>query len=148
VLDALIGNTDRHHMNWGVLDDPGSPRVLAPPFDHASSLGFLLSDQQRNRRLDTTDPNQMVEAYARRGQSSSFEGAPGLVALAAEAARACPNPAAGDWLARVAGYSLDSFDAILDRMPDARMSQSSRMFAKRLVAENQRRLLDELARAR
>jgi hypothetical protein len=150
VLDALIGNTDRHHMNWGVLDDPGSPRVLAPTFDHASSLGFLLSDQQRNEYCDTTDPdpNQTVEAYARRGRSSSFEGSPGLVALAVAAARACPNPAAADWLSRVAGYSLDSFDAILDRMPDARMSQSSRTFAKRLVAENRRRLLDELARAR
>jgi HipA-like C-terminal domain len=147
VLDALIGNTDRHHMNWGVLDDPGSPRVLAPTFDHASSLAFLLSDEQRNRRLDTTDPRQTVEAYARRGQSSSFEGSPGLVALAVEAARACPNPAAGDWLTRVAGYSLDSFDAVLDRMPEARMSGSSRMFARSLVAENQRRLLDELARA-
>jgi hypothetical protein len=141
VLDALIGNTDRHHMNWGVLDDPGSPRVLAPTFDHASSLGFLLSDEQRNLRLDTTDPRQTVEAYARRGRSSSFEGSPGLVALAVEAVRACPNPAAGDWLARVAGYSLDSLDAILDRMPDARMSRSSRMFARSLVAENRRRLL-------
>jgi hypothetical protein len=68
VLDALIGNTDRHHMNWGVLDDPGSPRVLAPTFDHASSLGFLLSDEQRNLRLDTTDPRQTVEAYASRSE--------------------------------------------------------------------------------
>lgn len=142
VLDALIGNTDRHHMNWGVFDDPGSPRVLAPTFDHASSLGFLLSDQQRSERLDTTDRRRMVEAYARRGQSRSFEGSPSLVALALEAVRACPNRAAADWLARVAGYSLDSLDAVLTRMPDARMSRPSRMFARRLVAENQRRLLE------
>jgi HipA-like C-terminal domain len=141
VLDALIGNTDRHHMNWGVLDDPGSARVLAPTFDHASSLGFLLSDEQRSERLDTIDRRRTVEAYARRGRSSSFERSPGLVALAVEAVRACPNPAAGEWLARVAGYSLDSFDAILARMPEARMSGSSRMFARTLVAENQRRLL-------
>jgi HipA-like C-terminal domain len=142
VLDALIGNTDRHHMNWGVLDDPGSPRVLAPTFDHASSLGFLLSDEQRSQRLETTDPNHTVEAYARRGRSNSFQGSPGLVDIAEEALRTCPNPTAADWLVRVAGYSLDSLDALLARMPDARMSRSSRMFARRLVAENQRRLLE------
>jgi hypothetical protein len=142
VLDALIGNTDRHHMNWGVLDDPGSPRVLAPTFDHASSLGFLLSDEQRSQRLETTDPNRTVEAYARRGRSNSFQGSPRLVDIAEEALRTCPNPAAADWLARVAGYSLDSLDALLARMPDARMSRSSRMFARSLVAENQRRLLE------
>jgi hypothetical protein len=47
-----------------------------------------------------------------------------------------------DWWARVAGYSLDSLDALLARVPDARMSRSSRMFARSLVAENQRRLLE------
>jgi hypothetical protein len=148
VLDGLIGNTDRHHKNWGVLDDPTSPRLLAPTFDHASSLGFLLSDEQRNQRLDATDPNQTVEAYARRGRSQYFAGSPTLIELAAAAVQACSNPAAGDWFTRITEYSLDSFDAILDRMPDARMSQSSRMFARRLLAENRRRLLDELDRAR
>ena len=38
VLDALIGNTDRHHQNWGLLGKrtPTGFRVsLAPSFDHA-----------------------------------------------------------------------------------------------------------------
>jgi hypothetical protein len=148
VLDALVGNTDRHHKNWGVLDDPPSPRLLAPTFDHASSLGFLLSDQQRDQRLHASGANQTVESYARHGRSRYFAGSPTLVTLAAAAVRACPNAAARDWLHRIAGYSLEGFDAILDRMPPARMSQSSRMFARRLLAENRRRLLDELDRAR
>jgi hypothetical protein len=44
MLDALIGNTDRHHENWGarVLAGLGNGRrmaVLAPTYDHASSEG-------------------------------------------------------------------------------------------------------------
>jgi hypothetical protein len=148
VLDALIGNTDRHHENWGVLANPASTPTLAPTFDHASSLGFLLSDQQRSERLDTRDRNRTVEAYARRGQSRHFEGSPMLVTLAVDALRACPHPVIGDWFSRIEQYNADSFDAILDKMPNARMSGVSRMFTRRLLLENRRRLLDELDRAR
>jgi len=38
VLDAWIGNTDRHHENWAVIAR-GQERILAPTYDHASSLG-------------------------------------------------------------------------------------------------------------
>jgi len=43
VLDALIGNTDRHHQNWGILrrvrPNGGIEHEVAPSFDHASALG-------------------------------------------------------------------------------------------------------------
>jgi hypothetical protein len=42
MLDAFIGNTDRHHENWAVLeraDRAGRHASLAPSYDHASSLG-------------------------------------------------------------------------------------------------------------
>src|SRR5690606_28493487 len=42
MLDALIGNTDRHHENWGVVStrtSAGHALALAPSYDHASSLG-------------------------------------------------------------------------------------------------------------
>ncbi len=56
VLDALIGNTDRHHENWGlVLQFEAAPRSLslhvAPSFDHASSLGRELRDDRRAQLL-------------------------------------------------------------------------------------------------
>ena len=60
VLDALIGNTDRHHENWGLLwqvlvniDEVSEAARLekqydiAPSFDHASSLGRELLDDKR-----------------------------------------------------------------------------------------------------
>ena len=53
VLDAIIGNTDRHHENWGVLLDVNEETLLglAPSFDHASSLGRELSNARRKRHL-------------------------------------------------------------------------------------------------
>lgn len=54
VLDAVIGNTDRHHENWAILRRRvrGSWRgMIAPTFDHASSLGRELLDTTRSRIL-------------------------------------------------------------------------------------------------
>ncbi|MCL4413172.1 MAG: hypothetical protein M1522_00245 [Actinobacteria bacterium] len=87
VLDALIANTDRHHENWGVLRSrvgEGLP-VLAPSFDHASSLGFQLSDEERSGRLTTHDAGYSIAGYARKGRSRHVPGRPLLVDIAAEA---------------------------------------------------------------
>ena len=39
LLDALTGNQDRHHENWGLINIPPAGLFLAPTYDHASSLG-------------------------------------------------------------------------------------------------------------
>lgn len=68
VLDALIGNTDRHAANWAVIvSEPG--RYLAPTFDHASSLGFLLSDPERLKRIVSRDLDYTPEAFADRAKT-------------------------------------------------------------------------------
>ncbi|WP_172435571.1 HipA domain-containing protein, partial [Escherichia coli] len=43
LLDAWIGNTDRHHENWAFIS-LGEKIYLAPTYDHASSMGRELSD--------------------------------------------------------------------------------------------------------
>jgi len=53
LLDAVAGNTDRHHENWGVIRLPDGSVHLAPTFDHASSLGRTLLDAERAQRLQT-----------------------------------------------------------------------------------------------
>lgn len=47
VVDALIGNTDRHYGNWGFLKKDGIDLVLAPVYDCGSSLGALVSDEMK-----------------------------------------------------------------------------------------------------
>ena len=76
MLDALIGNTDRHHENWAILQlEPEGERrraVLCPTFDHASSLGHLLTDEERERRLTTRDQGYSVSAYLQKGRSALY----------------------------------------------------------------------------
>jgi hypothetical protein len=77
LLDAWIGNTDRHHENWGLLWQRTGARpkfVLAPSYDHASSLGRELSDDARTRRGNPAHGSP-VERYARRARSAFYPGA-------------------------------------------------------------------------
>ncbi len=55
-FDALIGNTDRHAENWGVMRTvaraPHLPWKLAVPFDHGTSLGYEVAEDDLGRRSD------------------------------------------------------------------------------------------------
>lgn len=71
VLDALIGNTDRHHENWGILRERRGKQwrdAVAPSFDHASSLGRELHDRRRDRLLTENQAGTYVE----RGRGAIF----------------------------------------------------------------------------
>lgn len=64
VLDALVGNTDRHHENWGLLKTESNDRfeeVVAPSFDHASALGRELLDSRRASLLARGSVGRYVE---------------------------------------------------------------------------------------
>lgn len=64
-FDALIGNTDRHQENWGVLWNKSSGNCrFAPFFDNGTSLGHELFP---SKFLKTIKDEQMLAAYVRRG---------------------------------------------------------------------------------
>jgi hypothetical protein len=63
VFDALIGNTDRHHDNWGVLFESPAPPKLTPAFDNGTSLGYEILDQNI---FKFNDPNYLNK-YINRG---------------------------------------------------------------------------------
>lgn len=50
VVDALLGNYDRHLDNWGVLSKDGDIS-FAPVYDCGSSLGALFSDERMHELL-------------------------------------------------------------------------------------------------
>lgn len=69
LFDAWIGNSDRHHENWGfVIQLPQGIPSLAPTYDHASCLGRELLDSKRQERLD----RQTVSQYAARARSAFY----------------------------------------------------------------------------
>lgn len=130
VLDALVGNTDRHHENWAILlRAPDSTLEVAPTFDHASSLGRELLDSRRLAFMQ----NGRVEDYVRRGRGAIYlrtadEHGENPLRLVEYASRQFPEyflPV----LKKLQNVSQADFNSILDRVPAERMSTASKNFA-------------------
>ncbi|MEV7970706.1 HipA domain-containing protein [Sphaerisporangium sp. NPDC088356] len=140
VLDGLIANRDRHPANWSVLRGPGvGDQRLSPSYDHATSLGFSLTDEERTRKL--RDEREW-EAFLRRGTAHRFEGCRQipLVDFASEALGLLGPGARGYWLDRLAACNEDRITCLAASIPE--MSEAARRFAVELVDTNRRRLLD------
>jgi hypothetical protein len=135
-LDALIGNTDRHHENWGLLRFRDR-FVLAPTYDHASSLGRELSDKSRHTMLASG-----LESYAKRARSPfnaqklSPQEAFWAVSTDALDARA-------EWRSRASSLSEVVLHQIIDPAHHERMSETAKEFAIALVLHNQRAICAE-----
>jgi len=157
LLDAWIGNTDRHHGNWGMLwerppKDCEGTRIylgalrLAPTYDHASSMGSHESDLNRQARLRSRDRGYNMEGYAERCLSAFYasEGdtKPMKTIDAFHAAARQQPEAAREWLRRLATVTTDQTEAILRRVPTAIISPGAGEFARALLEINQRRLLN------
>ena len=138
VLEALIGNTDRHHENWGLLVEAtnrGPRGFLGPTFDHASSLGRELRDEKRAARLR----DGSVGLYAEKGRGALFWDASGrygpspleLVRRATEKYPDLFRPS----LAKV-GEHRDSFANCVRRVRDEWMSPTTKNFAVVLMDYN------------
>lgn len=151
MLDALIGNTDRHHENWGVLviaelKDGGRLGVVAPTYDHASSLGRELSDEARRRKYALPNGEYDVEKFVRKARSAiyaaSTDAAP-LSPIAAFRAFAQERPAAARaWLDRLAALAPDDVRASVDAVPSRTMSAPERQFAHGILACTRLQLLE------
>lgn len=148
MLDALVGNQDRHHENWGLVVGPRDPVNdirLAPSFDHASSLGRNERDEERKRRLSTRDRGSQIDAYVRRARSAFFlsSASPNpLSTLAAfkEGGRLARR-AEAYWLRRLQGLEMADFASIFDGLPSSEISIPARDFALAMLEANRSRLI-------
>lgn len=148
LLDALIGNTDRHHENWAAIQpaEDVSP-FLSPTFDHASSLGRNESERRMGLRLDTRDRMATVEAYASKALSPFFDigGRRLSPEEAFQVAARFHTPAAGHWLSQLEAITPSDFADILARIPDDRMTSTARTFVERFLRHNRGRLVRVVA---
>ena len=145
VLDALIGNTDRHHQNWALL----RRRVgnewgwsVAPSYDHASSLGRELSDQKRDLRLADEAIGDYSEGKRVRGGiywSETERRAPSPLELARRAHKQYPTLFAPA-LKKLERLGDDIMREIVNRIPDDWMTSSSRAFALASMRHNMTKL--------
>ena len=145
MLDALIGNTDRHHENWAVIErrtNSGVFRYLAPTFDHASSLGRNEPEDRVVLRVSTTDATATVEAYASRAKSPFF-GDSGQqmspLAVFTRAARHHPH-AARVWTNQLRRVTDSAIAEIVGRVPPLLITPAMRTFVERFLRFNRQQL--------
>ena len=154
LLDALIGNTDRHHENWGLLvKAEGGKRTaeLAPTFDHASSLGRELNDARIEACLagSRSKSGPSIERYANRARSAIYlraDDAHPLTPL--EAFREfClrADGASQAWLDKVAQIDDDALGVVVERVPTRILGPARKKFVCGLLSYNRTRLLDTKA---
>lgn len=149
LIDAWIGNTDRHDKNWAILDrrtEAGLERYLAPTFDHASSLGRELTDRERRERLTTRDRNRTVAAYVQRARSGFFRKEGDRKTMhpltSFELAATRYPDAARAWLRSLHGVRDRRVDAILEACPDHRISPVGTQFAREVLHLNRETILE------
>jgi hypothetical protein len=141
LLDAWIGNGDRHHENWGFIRNKVASTEtihLAPTYDHASCLGRDLPDEQRQKRS--------VEAYANKCYSAFYNSVEDKKPLKTfdvfhRVAFRYPQ-AAHIWLARLERISSANTRLIFNRIDKSRISTVAIEFAQKILSVNQNRLLD------
>ena len=145
ILDAVIGNTDRHHENWGVLWDSADAiqqGVLAPSFDHASALGREIPDETRARRLKEGS----VGAYAERGRGGIYwsevdQRSPSPLDLVRRACDTYPE-VFRPGLAKLARLEESNILGIVNRIPEDWMTDLQRDFTVAMMQYGIRQLVE------
>ncbi|RRD04701.1 hypothetical protein EII34_09155 [Arachnia propionica] len=137
MMDALVAACDRHHENWGLIQDGSGRRWLAPTFDHGNALGFAVRMEDVTRLLK--DEAELVK-WVRKGRNRYFRARP--VEVAAEAFRLIAQKPREYLEGRL--HDLDTGDvAVATRgMPEEVLSEERARLAIKIIETNRRRLSD------
>lgn len=147
LFDCLIGNTDRHHENWGIVFN-GEVKI-APTFDHASGLASKISPENASKRLASKDKGQSVEHFCQRAESAFYQGGKKLKTF-----EVCQNIRDfclshsqntfwdfQKWIERFCSLDQDKYQKILDNIPEEiLLSQSQKEFILKVLDFNTQRL--------
>ena len=141
MLDAIIGNTDRHIENWGVLQYKDN-LYLAPTFDHASSLGRNELSPQVKKRLTTNDSNQTVNAYACRAKTPIFnKNNEQLTTIGVlEYGFNRTSESIYCWIKELNNLKGKTIERILGRFPDRILSANKKKFVYTILISNIERI--------
>jgi len=143
LLDAWIGNTDRHHENWGIVRSK-SADYLAPTFDHASSLGAHLSDEQRFKRLASRDKGFQVETYVKRARSALYSKDDDVRPLKIIQAFAAWSQGIHGviWLQKLSLIAETDVEGLISQFPHDAASASALTFALEMLKHNKKHIME------
>jgi hypothetical protein len=143
VLDAVIGNTDRHHENWGILRKQVGERwqgLVAPTFDHASSLGRELLDMTEGKCRKRLLAEKRVGQYSEKAPGAIYwekqdKCGLGPLELVRRATLWQPDLFLPS-LARLEKLERPLLESIVERVPADWMTPVAREFAIALMCYN------------
>jgi hypothetical protein len=134
VMDAWLGNGDRHTGNWALVTGPAGPR-FAPMYDPTACLGVELTDDRPELAAPTSDA---IARYARRCSSGFGGGADGRTGIpmseVLEKLEEWP-----EWRSALAELKprilelLDILPALIEEIPDDWLSRDRKQFAALLL---------------
>lgn len=147
MMDALVGNQDRHDENWGLILSPDERITLAPTFDHASSLGRNEHDNVRKEVLTTKDAGRSLERYVERARSAFYSRTQKkplstLKAFVDAVRRPEERRAKAYWLTQLEALKVNDFHKILTNIPPSEISDLAINFACKMLEINRDRLLN------
>jgi hypothetical protein len=155
VLDATIGNTDRHHENWGILlqrmENNLWDGVLAPSFDHASSLGQELLDTGEKQCRQKILNAKQLGSYSEKASGAIYwnnTDRKGISPLELVRRAAVNYPEIFNTaIRRVERLDRSKLEEIVSRVPEYWMTPLARRFSIELMCynlEQLRRIYDRL----
>jgi hypothetical protein len=138
VLDALIGNQDRHSENWSIEITPDGTYHLAPSYDHATSLGIVQRNPEKLNRL-VNEPGA-IRQFAAKAAGGRFEGMARmpLVEVASQFCVDAGPAVTSHWASAIAGLDTGAAAEIVAR---GKMSSPSDTLALELIRINKERLV-------
>ncbi len=140
VFDALIGNTDRHHQNWAWIWCTTTIQfLLAPTFDHASSLGRELTDEKRKMILRKKGRNN-IEDYAKKARTPFFKNSKqnktlttyeGLEYISSNYSRVLSY-----WIEKFLAIKDEEITSIIDPISASLMTDAHKEFTQAFIKQN------------
>lgn len=141
IFDSWIGNQDRHHENWGFIAK-NNELYLAPSFDHASSMGCRVGDDEKQQRLETNDRGYCVKAFAKQAKTAMYsdEGKLSTYALATLCYKHYPEEYKF-WVNKINKVTETQIKECFNLLSEKRMNDINRQFTLKLLQANQQFLL-------
>jgi hypothetical protein len=142
IYDALIGNTDRHSENWGLVSNMNNSNFkLAPAYDNSSSLAREFKNDEKRLLLlkDKNMLNHYIEkasaciSTSEKKRTKHFD----LVNMLLNINRKCVR----DTIKKISYLDNTSIDAILSNVPDIIMSSASKELVKKILNIRKDKLL-------
>lgn len=143
LFDCLIANLDRHDENWGLIHT-GEKLILAPSYDHASSLACREPEKKRIERLTTKDKGFSIENFATKAKTP-LRDIHGNAMKTSEVIQHCQKLygyAYNHWASKFSTLTTDILNTIMDSLPPGWMTEIEKQFTIRLIEINRELIIN------